>query len=101
MTNKQENWEELAEQLGLSKELMAEMGAGQLTAEQLQMLYTIIELHSTDHQALNKLLKDVGLNDVLDELPLVDKQEVNQKNDFSELMQQIENIVAKKDLKSQ
>ena len=93
-----ENWEDLADKLGLSKELLEQMGIEQLTVEQLRMLNTIINLHSNDQQSLNEFLKETGLDNILSDLPDLKQEDVENENDFENLIQQIENIASKKDV---
>ena len=90
--------EELANKLGLSKELMEQMGIKKLTTEQLQMLHTVIELHANDQNSLKNLIQETGLDGILNNLPNVEQDEINDKDELSNLLNQIKEITAKKDL---
>ncbi|MBM7556606.1 hypothetical protein [Halanaerobacter jeridensis] len=90
--------EELAKKLGFSEELMEQMGIKKLTAEQLQMLHTVIDLHSNDQEALSNLVKETGLEGILNNLPNVKQNNINNQEQLSKLLEQIKEITAKKDL---
>ena len=90
--------EELANKLGLSKELMEQMGIKKLTTEQLQMLHTVIELHANDQNSLKNLIQETGLDGILNNLPNVEQDEINDQEQLSNLLNQIKDITAKKDL---
>ena len=98
MDKESREWEELADKLGLSKDLMAQMGIENLTAEQIQMLHTVVDLHNNDQQSLNNFVKETGLKSILNNLPNLKEKDVNNQNDLSNLLQQIKEITAKEDL---
>lgn len=98
MANKSEDWEELADKLGFSKELMSQMGIENLTPEQIQMLHTVIDLHAHDQQSLNNFIKETGLKSVLNNLPQLEEEEIKNQNKLNSLLEQIKKITAQKDL---
>lgn len=93
-------WEDLADKLGLSKELMQQMGIEKLTPEQIQMLHTVIDLHAGDKQDVNDFAKEMGLEAILNNLPNMKKEEMNDQDNLSNLMEEIKEITADKNLSS-
>jgi transcriptional regulator with XRE-family HTH domain len=100
MTDKQLAKEELATKLGLDQELVEELGAENLTAEQLQMLHTVINLHSEDRQALTNLLEEAGLDNLLDDISELQQEEVNDQSDLLDLLEQVREMLPEKELQS-
>ncbi|MGM0369153.1 MAG: hypothetical protein ACQEP9_01885 [Bacillota bacterium] len=100
MSDKQLAKEELATKLGLDQELIEELGAEKLTEEQLQMLHTVINLHSEDRQALTNLLEEAGLDNMLDDISDLRQEEVNDQSDLLDLLEQIREMLAEKELQS-
>ncbi|MFO7820118.1 MAG: hypothetical protein R6V17_07780 [Halanaerobacter sp.] len=93
-------WEDLADKLGLSKELMQQMGIEKLTPEQIQMLHTVIDLHAGDKQGVNDFAKEMGLEAILNNLPNLKREEMNDQDNLSNIMEEIKKITADKDLSS-
>lgn len=89
-------WQELADKLGLSKELMQQMGIGKLTLEQLKMLNAVIDLHNNDAQSLHNFIHEAGLEEILHNLPNIKQEEINDKNNLTDLLAQIKELTEKK-----
>lgn len=98
MEKKNKEWEELANKLGLNKELMAQMGIQNLSSEQIKILDKVVDLHSNDRQSVQEFIQEMGLKSVLNQLPDVNKNEINNQEQLNNLMQQIKEITSRKDL---